>query len=158
MAGIILTLIFLVFWGGSQIVHIFSNSLDDMDKVAKVRSLQVLLTRQKSSLDSYFLIGAPQELDHFEEYGLILNTRLKEIESSGSPIAQMTHLKEQYKDFLKSAKEIIELYKTDNTQAMAQATNILLPKVASLFETVTQTESQITEELQKSQQHIRRLV
>ncbi len=158
MAGIILTLIFLVFWGGSQIVHIFSVSLDDMDKVAKVRSLQVLLTRQKSALDSYFLVGASQELDHFEEYGLILNTRLKEIETSGSPIVQMTRLKELYDDFLKSAHEIIAIYATDTSQAMAQATDVLLPKVAVLFETVTQTESQITEELQKSQQHIRRLV
>jgi signal transduction histidine kinase len=59
---------------------------------------------------------------------------------------------------MKSAHETINIYKTDTTKAMTQATDVLLPKVSVLFETVTQTESEITQELQKSQQHIRRLV
>ena len=82
MAGIILALGMLAVGGGTRVVNIFRESLDDMEKVSQVRSLQVLLARQKGSLDAYFLVGDSTELERFEELSTLVLSRLNQIQAA----------------------------------------------------------------------------
>jgi signal transduction histidine kinase len=158
MAGIILALGALAVWGGSQVVTTFSKSLLDMEKVSQVRSLQVLLARQKASLDSYFLVGEPQELERFEEMSALVVSRLKQVETASPSDPLIRSLGEQYGGVLESARAVIALYASDKNAAFARATDDLLPQVRRFFDRVNAAEAQIADEVQQAQGRVKDLV
>src|SRR5262245_51521095 len=129
MAGITLALGALTVWGGGQLLSTFSQSLKEMESLSQVRSLQVLLARQKASLDAYFLLGDTQELDRFGELSRLVNTRLSEMQAAGSSGALVQTLGKRYEQVTASAQEVITLYETDKTKAFNKATESLLPRV-----------------------------
>ncbi len=158
MAGIVLALGGLTVWGGTRVLRTFSDSLDSMERVSRIRSLQVLLTRQKASLDAFFLLGEPRELERFDELSGIVTSRFVEIENFSPADQTFRDLNHQYKTVLASAQSVIDLYRRDKTKAFALATEDLLPKVGRLFEDVNRVEERLGEDVREGRIRIKDLV
>jgi signal transduction histidine kinase len=159
MAGIVLALGALSVWGGAQVLNIFYKSLEDMEKVSQVRSLQVLLTRQKASLDAYFLLGESQEIERFEELSGIVSSRLSDISSAFPSDTGVRSLEDAYRGILVPARQVIELYKgPDKNAAFAKASDVLLPAVKGFFERVDREEQRVATEVKDAQARLRGLV
>jgi signal transduction histidine kinase len=158
MAGVIGSLGTVTVWGGSQIISIFSASLENMDKVSRVRSLQILLTRQKASLDIYFLIGENQELERFDELGGIVSARLNDLKESYPGDEIITDLGIEYAAVRNAATDVIELYKTDKDRAFAKATDQFLPQVRRFFDRVNEVENRIEQDVQQAHGRVKEFV
>jgi signal transduction histidine kinase len=158
MIGILLALGSLVVWGGPQVVHTFSAAQKDMEKVTQIRSLQVLLARQKASLDTYFLVGDSQELERFEEMSRLVSAKLKEIEKMAPEDKGLQALGAQFNGVLASAQSVVELYRTDKARAFQSATDLLLPRMTRFLEDVNQAGARITREVQEAQERVKRWV
>ncbi|MBI4396922.1 MAG: HAMP domain-containing histidine kinase [Elusimicrobia bacterium] len=129
-----------------------------MEKISQVRSLQVLLARQKASLDAYFLVGDTQELERFDELSGIIQSRVKDMEAAMPGDPQVKLLQGHYDKILEAIRNVITFYEEDKTKAFAAATDDLLPKVQTFFDSVNRVESQIGKEVLETQKRMKQLV
>lgn len=158
MAGIVLAFGLLGYWGGSQVVKSFSTALQDMKRVSQIQSLQVLLARQKASLDAYFLVTDPQELDRFQEMSRIVNARIKDAQAASPDDQALKEVGEEYNAALDLAREVIELYKVDKHRAFRQASDVLLPKVTGFLDDVNKLQVRMEGEVLAAQRDVNQLV
>ncbi|HOW29026.1 MAG TPA: ATP-binding protein [Elusimicrobiota bacterium] len=156
--GITILLGVLIVWGGSVLVNSFSNTLSDMERLSQMRSLQVLLTRQKSSLDAYFLLGDEQELERFDELSRLVTGRFEELLAQVGKDPAYVAIVGQYDKVLSLARSVISLFQNQQrSRAMNQAMDDLLPTFKSFFTNVNTLADQKAVEVKSSYQRIARL-
>jgi HAMP domain-containing protein len=148
-AGILLASGGLVFWSGSKFVGAFSFSLQMMEEVAKVRSLQVLAARQKSAFDAYFLFGEAQYLEQFEELSPLVLDRLNGL----GPAAR--GLQRDYERLLKAAAPVIASSRVNRGRALEQAAATFLPRAEEFFRSVAELEARIAEEVTQTYERMK---